>query len=120
MTSALDQVPDDWESFSGTEFAPVDAKSVEELAQLASEVATSVARHRQELAAAMQELTTLQRTLRSDMRSLVAELDRVAAGIAPDLGTDNEPVLGTATEAGSPSAESPKKKPILSLFRRAS
>ena len=63
--------------------APAPQIDADALAQMATEVAQSVARHRDELAAAMAELTALQRTLRGEVRAVVAELDRIAEGIAP-------------------------------------
>jgi len=65
-------------------FSPTAELDAAALASMAAEVAASVARHRQELAAAMAELTALQRTLRSEVRTVIAELDRIAAGVAPD------------------------------------
>jgi len=65
-------------------FTPTAELDAAALASMAAEVAASVARHRQELAAAMAELTALQRTLRSEVRTVIAELDRIAAGVAPD------------------------------------
>ena len=66
---------------------PAAAVDAEALARMAAEVAVSVERHRQELAAAMAELTALQRTLRSEVRSVIAELDRIAEGVAPAEAT---------------------------------
>lgn len=70
--------------------APAD---VDALAAMAAEVAVSVARHREELAAAMAELTALQRVLRSEVRGVIAELDRIAAGVVVDVPstTDSDP-----------------------------
>jgi hypothetical protein len=74
----------------GAAAAPT-AVDVEALAAMAAEVAVSVARHREELAAAMAELTALQRTLRSEVRGVIAELDRIAAGVVADAPSTSDP-----------------------------
>jgi len=68
---------------AATDPAPTVVDS-DELARTAAEVAVVVDRHRRELAAAMAELTALQRTLRSEVRAVIDELDRIAAGVAPE------------------------------------
>jgi|GEM_PF-1693439 len=98
----------------------VDAIGVEQLAQMAAEVAGSVTRHRHELAAAMQELTALQRSLRSEMRAMVAELDRVAAGVAPGLSPEPEVAVGSSVDPASAVGRARHRRSILSRFRRTS
>ena len=57
--------------------ADLDAR---QLAVVAAEVVAMIEHHRDELRAAMAELTALQRTVRSEIRDAVQQLDRIAAG----------------------------------------
>jgi len=68
---------------------PVDA---EEFARLAAEVVAMIEHHRAELRAAVDELTALQRTVRTEIRDAIHELDAIAAGRPEAVGaTDPEP-----------------------------
>ena len=78
--------------------AVVTVVDADQLAHTAAEVAAMVARHQQELAAVMAELTTLQRVLRSEVREIVSELDRIASGV-------------TTSTAGEPESETVQAEP---------
>ena len=95
--------------------APLDADA---LARMAADVAVSVERHRQELAAAMAELTSLQRILRSEVRSVIAELDRIAEGVAPaTVDTPEQSVA--AQDSVDPGRSGASRRTITSRLRRA-
>ena len=100
--------------------APVDAVPLDadQLARMAADVAVSVDRHRRELAAAMTELTSLQRTLRSEVRSVIAELDRIAEGVAPATVVAPEQSVA-AQDSVDPSRSGVSKRSITSRLRRA-
>ena len=85
----------------------------DQLAHTAAEVSAMVARHQQELAAAMAELTTLQRVLRSEVREIVAELDRIASGVT----TSAAGALGSEAVQAEPEGPVPRSRG-LSRFRR--
>jgi hypothetical protein len=74
-----------------------------------------VARHQQELAAVMAELTTLQRVLRSEVREVVSELDRIASGVTTSAAGE----LGSETVQAEPEGVVPRSRG-LSRFRRQS
>jgi hypothetical protein len=93
------------------------------LAQTAAEVSAMVDRHKQELAAAMAELTALQRVLRSEVRQVVAELDRIASGVSASTaneGTTHAPTSGAPGLGNTPvEPEAPATRSRgLSRFRR--
>ena len=95
--------------------APLDADA---LASMAADVAVSVERHRQELAAAMAELTSLQRILRSEVRSVIAELDRIAEGVAPATVVTPEQSVA-AQDSVDPGRSGASRRTITSRLRRA-
>lgn len=87
----------------------------DQLAHTAAEVAAMVARHQQELAAVMSELTTLQRVLRSEVREIVSELDRIASGVTSSVAVE----LGSEAVQVEPEGAVPRLRG-LSRFRRQS
>ncbi|KLR61901.1 hypothetical protein IMCC26207_106222 [Actinobacteria bacterium IMCC26207] len=87
----------------------------DQLAHTAAEVAAMVARHQQELAAVMAELTTLQRVLRSEVREVVSELDRIASGVTTSAASE----LGSEAVQAEPEGAVPRSRG-LSRFRRQS
>ncbi len=72
-----------------------DEIDVAEFARLAAEVVAMIEHHRDELRVAMAELTALQRTVRSEIRDAVHQLDRIAAGLP---ATDSGPGPAEPTE----------------------
>jgi acyl-CoA reductase-like NAD-dependent aldehyde dehydrogenase len=68
------------------------ARSAEDLAVVAAEVVAMIEHHRDELQAAMAELTALQRTVRSEIRDAIHELDRIASGAEVSEQGSVEPV----------------------------
>ncbi len=88
---SIDERPDTFTARPASPARPTasPASSPEELAAVAAEVVAMIEHHRDELRVAMDELTALQRTVRSEIRQAIHELDRIAAGLPATDGTSD-------------------------------
>jgi hypothetical protein len=81
MTDHSEPVHDSWAT---AEPAPeVRVVDPDELARLAAETVALIEHHRAELQATMAELTTLQRAVRSELRTALAEVRELADRLDP-------------------------------------